>query len=101
MCKDFRIVESENNLETPCFIINKKDFETNIKDFKYALNSEFKKNILSYSVKTNSFPFLLFLAKTKGCYAEVVSYGEYELAKKIGFNINNIVSNHVIFGLYW
>ncbi len=80
-------------LETPCFILDYEELHKSLSGFKSALNEFFPKNILSYSVKTNSLPFLLEKIKNFGCYAEVVSYDEYDLAKKCGFPINKIIYN--------
>ena len=40
---------------------------------------------IGYSFKTNSLPWVLSFMKEHGCYAEVVSENEYELAEYIGF----------------
>lgn len=80
-------------LKTPCFIVNEKKLKNNINSFITALNNNFYKGIVGYSVKTNSLPFLLKKALEFGCYAEVVSADEFCLAKKIGFPINNIIYN--------
>lgn len=81
------------NLKTPCFVLNEQDLVDNIVCFRKALNSKFEQNIIGYSVKTNSLPYALKLAGEHGCYAEVVSYHEYELALKIGFDKKHIVYN--------
>lgn len=80
-------------LETPCFIIKSHEFEENIVNFKNAIKKYYKNGILSYSVKTNSLPYLLYLAKKNGCYAEVVSHDEYMLALKCGYQPDNIIYN--------
>lgn len=74
-----------NNIETPCFVLSEKRLLNNIGQFKKTLDKFFPNNILGYSVKTNSLPFLLSLIKNSGCYAEVVSHDEYRLASAIGF----------------
>ena len=71
-------------LITPCFVFDEIEFEKNIKDFKMILNQYFKKNIIGYSFKTNSLPYILKKAKEQGCYAETVSDTEYQIAKKMG-----------------
>lgn len=81
------------NLHTPCFILDEQDVTHNIHEFKTALNSYFTKNIIGYSVKTNSLPYVLKIAKDNGCYAEVVSYHEYQLALKVGFQKDHIIYN--------
>lgn len=80
-------------LATPCFVVETDKFRENINAFYKALNMYYKNAIVSYSVKTNSLPFLLNVAKESDCFCEVVSYDEYELAKKIGFDISRIIYN--------
>ncbi len=95
--KDFRnkttSCYSLNELKTPCFIIDTNKFCDQIKAFREALDSCFESNILAYSVKTNSLPYLLNIVLTQGLYAEVVSDDEYDLVKKIGFPANRIIYN--------
>ncbi|WP_289105389.1 diaminopimelate decarboxylase [uncultured Bacteroides sp.] len=81
------------NLETPCFIIKESVFENSVRQFRKNLDRYFSKNIIGYSVKTNSTPYLLKLAKKELCYAEVVSYDEYNLALLCGFPKNRIIYN--------
>ncbi len=80
-------------LETPCFILDNKEFERSINGFKLALNKYFFSNIIGYSVKTNSLPYCLCLARQLGCYAEVVSHDEYELALLCGYSKDHIIYN--------
>ncbi len=80
-------------LKTPCFIINDNLLKENLNDFKSALNKYFPCNICSYSVKTNSLPYILKTALNNGWFLEVVSADEYNLAKKAGAKIENIVYN--------
>ena len=80
-------------LETPCFILDNEEFERSIYGFKKALDNNFKKSIIGYSVKTNSLPYCLCLARDMGCYAEVVSHDEYELALLCGYSKDHIIYN--------
>ena len=80
-------------LHTPCFILDKQELVKSISEFKHALLNNFGNFIVGYSVKTNSLPYCLNIANTQGCYAEVVSSDEYDLALLCGFNINNIISS--------
>lgn len=82
-----------NNLATPCFILDKHELERSIIGFQNALKSHFEKSLVGYSVKTNSLPYCLFLAMNLGCYAEVVSYDEYNLALKCGYDKSHIIYN--------
>lgn len=80
-------------LITPLFILDKDEFEKGITLFKDALNQYFKTSIMGYSVKTNSLPYCLCLARDMGCYAEVVSHDEYNLALLCGYSKNHIIYN--------
>ena len=82
-----------NDIKTPCFVLEQDKLLSNVRSFKAALDSRFPKNQLGYSVKTNSAPVLLSLLKDEGCFAEVVSYNEYNLAKAKGFQASQIVYN--------
>lgn len=82
-----------NNLETPCFIVDENDFCNNIRRFYKALRQFYSNVIISYSVKTNSLPFLLTLIDENSCHCEVVSYDEYELAKRMGIAVSHIIYN--------
>lgn len=74
-------------------MLNEDDLEDGINRFQQALDKNFVNHIIGYSVKTNSLPYLLNKLKERGCFAEVVSSDEYELAKLIGFPIERIVYN--------
>jgi len=82
-----------DKLKTPCFILDAGRFRRNASSFKEALDSRFSESILAYSVKTNSSPALLPLVRECGCYAEVVSYTEYDLAIASGFSPEHIIYN--------
>lgn len=81
------------SLRTPCFILDKQELERGIDGFDKSLGSFFPSHVIGYSVKTNYLPYLLSVVRDKGCYAEVVSYDEYNLAMKIGFPSNHIIYN--------
>lgn len=86
-------MEAIKELDTPCFILDKAELYKSIIGFREALSSRFGQSIVSYSVKTNSLPYCLSLAKAYGCYAEVVSFDEYNLAMRCGFDRDQIVYN--------
>lgn len=86
-------IKSMDNLSTPCFILDPTELERSVKGFQKALDNNFSKSIIGYSVKTNSVPKCMKLAGEMGTYAEVVSYDEYELALLCGFEKNHIVYN--------
>ena len=72
------------HLKTPYFVLNKDELTKCINDFQTALDTRFDNSIIGYSVKTNALPYCLKVANENGCYAEVVSFQEYELTLKIG-----------------
>lgn len=80
-------------IDTPCFIIKETELQKGIDSFKSALDKYFPRNILGYSLKTNSCPYILEKILKCGGYAEVVSYDEYEVAKLCNFSINEIIYN--------
>lgn len=86
-------IQSYKELRTPCFIFDKEEFFLSIESFQQALSKNFKETIIGYSVKTNSTPSCLKLAKEKGIYAEVVSHDEYQLALLCGFHPSKIIYN--------
>lgn len=83
----------ETEIITPCFVLEVEKLRDNICKFKEALDSRFKFNILGYSIKTNSTPILLDYILEYGCYAEVVSYTEYNLSISKGFTPDRIIYN--------
>ena len=84
--------------KTPYFEIKKEELDQNINDLLCALNHEWGNSVLSYSVKTNSLPWLLRYIKDCGAWAEVVSSDEYRLARCVGFPQNRIVFNGPVKG---
>lgn len=85
-----------DQLSTPYYLIDENELDTNLLNLKNALRKYWNNYIIGYSVKTNSLPWLLEYFKDNGCFAEVVSDDEYELAKSIGYQKNKLVYNGVI-----
>ena len=83
----------DSKLATPYYRIDEKLLDADIDMLKTALDKDWNNYICSYSVKTNSLPWLLKHFKDNGFYAEVVSAEEYDLAKRIGFKPNEIIFN--------
>ncbi len=81
------------SLSTPCYIFDVNIFKQNIADFYREFQVFFPNLIVAYSFKTNSIPAVLTAAMDSGCYGEVVSDTEYELARKMGFSPEKIVFN--------
>lgn len=88
-----QIKSKYRELETPCFIFDKAELSKSIQGFKKALTNCFAESIVGYSVKTNSLPYSMIVARKHGCYAEVVSVDEYELALLCGFSKDRIIYN--------
>ena len=86
-------MEPTNELHTPCYILDPIELNRSIRGFQQALSRDFKQVVVGYSLKTNSVPFCLSLARDNGCFAEVVSFDEYHLALKCGFSKDHIVYN--------
>lgn len=86
-------MQEKNNLYTPCFILDKTELVKSIYGFQSALRNCFSESLVGYSVKTNSLPYCLNIANEQGCFAEVVSSDEYELALLCGFSKDHIVYN--------
>ncbi|KAF1302990.1 pyridoxal-dependent decarboxylase [Enterococcus sp. JM9B] len=80
-------------METPYFVIDDDELEKNINELKTALKTYFPSNIMGYSVKTNSLPWIVTRMKATGFYAEVVSDDEYNLVKELGYSPKEIIYN--------
>lgn len=78
---------------TPFYLFDEMGFIRNYKKLESTFKVVYPKYHISYSYKTNYTPFICYLVKSLGGYAEVVSDMEYLLAKKIGYNNNQIVYN--------
>lgn len=91
--------EEISTLETPCYVFDEKELKQNFQDFSSALHAGWSTDSkVAYSVKTNSLPCIIGVAKECGCMAEVVSDDEYELALNCGFVPDQIVFNGPIKG---
>ena len=86
-------MEQIKELETPCFIFDQEELTRSIVGFRTALQSHFNQSVVGYSVKTNSVPYCMSIARDNGCYAEVVSFDEYNLAIKCGYKKDHIIYN--------
>lgn len=82
-------------LKTPYFIIDKYELDSGLEKLKKALKCAWPNYIIGYSYKTNSLPWVIDYFKNNGCYAEVVSNDEYDLAQSIGVNRNKIIYNGI------
>lgn len=81
-------------IKTPCYIINKKQLEENYSQIIEAFQKEWKGKLeIGYSVKTNSFPYLIEFAYKQNFYAEVVSIEEYDQVTRLGYSEERIIIN--------
>ncbi|MCR5670071.1 MAG: pseudaminic acid cytidylyltransferase [Butyrivibrio sp.] len=83
----------DSALKTPYYRIDEELLDKDADMLKAALDQHWKNSIRSFSVKTNSLPWLLQHLKGKGFYAEVVSFEEYELSRSLGFTPDEIIYN--------
>ena len=72
-------------MKTPYYLIHQSILEEGLDKLHTALESYWPNSVVGYSFKTNSLPWVLSFMKEHGCYAEVVSENEYELAEYMGF----------------
>lgn len=87
------MLNNYQDLETPCFILDKIKLDDNIIELKSSLEIFWPNYIIGYSFKTNPLPWLLKYLKKDHLYAEVVSANEYKLALAIGYSQNQIIYN--------
>ena len=83
-------------LKTPYYRIDESKLDADIEMLKTALEKGWNNYICSFSVKTNSLPWLLKHFKDNGFYAEVVSKEEYELSKRLGYTPEHVIYNSPI-----
>lgn len=81
------------NYKTPYFMIDKAKLDLGLKSLKTSIENAWKNYRIGYSYKTNALPWVIEYFRDRGCYAEVVSDDEYDLAKSIG--ANNIIYNGI------
>ena len=82
-----------SKFETPCYLVDEAEFRRGVDGFRSALRERFERVPIGYSVKTNSLPYSLMLARACGCKAEVVSEDEYRLARLCGYAPGEIIYN--------
>ncbi len=82
-------IEEEHG--TPFYLMYPERYRMNISSFLNTFKKKYSKIIAGYSFKTNYVSALCKIAKEEGCYAEVVSEMELDLAIDLGFK--NIIFN--------
>ena len=110
---DYHLIRQiDERYGTPFYIMDTERYRQNINAFLSAFRLRYEKVITGYSFKTNYVPALCYIAKEDGCYAEVVSDMELELAIRLGFKdvifngpikrepaIVKAIANHAIINL--
>ena len=81
------------DLKTPYYVIDQKELDDNFRKLKNALDNHWSNSIIGYSYKTNALPWVIRHFDRLGCFAEVVSEEEYNLAKLVGVEKGKIIYN--------
>lgn len=85
--------KNNQNLDTPCFTFDESEFTRGVRGFREAIEEAGYRVKIGFSVKTNSLPYAMGVARKLGCMCEVVSRDEYELAKACGYQPWEIIYN--------
>lgn len=85
--------EFEEKYGLPLYVFNQDEFIQNFKEIESTFRAIYPNYHICYSYKTNYTPAICKLVKELGGYAEVVSDMEYELAKRLGYELDRIVYN--------
>ena len=80
-------------MKTPYYVIDQDALDANFHKLEAALSKYWPNSIIGYSYKTNSLGWVIQHFNRLGCYAEVVSEEEYELAKRIGIDREKLIYN--------
>lgn len=80
-------------LKTPYYVIHKEELDANFLKLQNAIQKHWNNYIIGYSYKTNALPWIISHFSNLGCFAEVVSEDEYNLAKLVTKNNKNIIYN--------
>ena len=80
-------------LNTPYYIIDLKKLEKNLSDLRQSFTALWPNFLVGYSFKTNNLPWIASWMKSQQVLAEVVSTPEYELAKYVGYEDNQVIIN--------
>lgn len=75
------------------YLIDVDRLRRNLRDLGAAFRAIYPRTVVSYSYKTNYTPLLCRVADEEGCYAEVVSKTEYDLARRLGVRPSRVLFN--------
>ena len=91
---DNRLIDSLlSRFGSPLYVFNETDFIENYRALCESFREVYPNYIPGYSYKTNYTPYICDLVKKLGGYAEVVSDMELHIARKLGYNYNEIIYN--------
>ena len=85
-------------MKTPYYLIHEDILQENIRSFSDGMKQKWKQSLVSYSVKTNSLPWVIRFMNEQRLMMEVVSDEEYELARICGCAYSDIIYNGPIKG---
>ena len=83
----------DDRIETPAFVVDENLLTRQVDSFRDALDRGWPGAVLSYSVKTNSLPWLVAWMRRNGVPAEVVSEEEWQLALRVGHDPAEVIVN--------
>lgn len=75
------------------YVIDVDRFRANLRALAGAFRAIYPRTAIGYSYKTNYTPVLCRVADAEGCYAEVVSKMEYDLALRVGVSPHRVIFN--------
>lgn len=79
--------------KTPYYLLDLQKLDNNLSSMKESFNKKWSNFKIGYSFKTNNLPWLVNWFRKNKVMAEVVSTAEYELAKYVGYQDNEIILN--------
>ena len=78
---------------SPLFVLDKVKLVSQFEKINKAFKSVYPRTIIAYSYKTNYLPYVCKILHNLGCYAEVISGFEYDLARKLDVDGEKIIVN--------
>jgi diaminopimelate decarboxylase len=78
---------------SPLFVTSEQTLRRKYRDLKRAFSLRYPKVQISYSYKTNYLSAICAVLQDEGAFAEVVSGFEYEIARALNVNGENIIFN--------
>ncbi|XP_062607668.1 uncharacterized protein LOC134269485 [Saccostrea cucullata] len=98
-CEGIRVCDlldsevSGQTITSPVYVYSKRQLETNINNYKTAIQKSGRNMQLNYAVKANMNPSILKLMKKHGVFLTLVSGSELHLALTLGFEPGTLVLN--------